>query len=276
MNLDQPSAPGTGGWIRESVRGDSAFNEASLFTVTATTAAGAGAGRNRHACRHGDSGERTKSHTLGRRALCGSFLLHMSPHFESDSMDAYGTTITSYWLPGDEQAGQAALAHAVSALRFYSDHFGDYPFLRHADCAGALVVSRHGVSSGQSAWALSFTRQYREDLETLAVHEIAHQWWYQIVHNDPVRMPWLDEALAEFSMGMYYEALHGRKDADLLEYQRWEIPLDLLEEREGDSNLARHRRRISRTVRSTRRLSTQRARCSIERLRQHLGRSRVP
>jgi aminopeptidase N len=77
--------------------------------------------------------------------------------------------------------------------------------------------------------------QFRNNLEILVAHEVAHQWWYQIVHNDPVTTPWLDEPLAEYSVRLYYELLHGNPKAELLELQRWAGPLDLLRTSEGDA-----------------------------------------
>ncbi len=61
-------------------------------------------------------------------------------------------------------------------------------------------------------------------MEILVAHEVAHQWWYQIVHNDPVNMPWLDEALAEYSVKIYSERLHGPRAAAFLERRRWQTP----------------------------------------------------
>ena len=49
----------------------------------------------------------------------------------------------------------------------------------------------------------------RPNLEILVAHEMAHQWWYQIVHNDPINAPWLDEGIAEYSVKLYKEALSG-------------------------------------------------------------------
>src|SRR6185436_12485461 len=56
------------------------------------------------------------------------FLLHTSTHFSSAAAEAYGTRITSYWLPGQEVAGKAALNYAIAALRIYSDRYGPYPY----------------------------------------------------------------------------------------------------------------------------------------------------
>jgi hypothetical protein len=232
-------AVGTGHWWLDmgSVRGDSAFNESALFTVTAELPA------NQVPVATGTlvTTDTTESDHTSYTWVTGpvrEFLLHMSPDFESDSMDAYGTTVTTYWLPGDEEAAQAALIHAVGALRFYSDQFGAYPYKDMRIAPAAL--SYRGMEYPQvSLLGVELYDKYRDDLETLAAHEIAHQWWYQLVHSDPVRTPWLDEALAEFSMGMYFEALHGRRDAEWVEYQRWEVPHQLLIERDLDSALNR-------------------------------------
>jgi aminopeptidase N len=46
------------------------------------------------------------------------------------------------------------------------------------------------------------------------------------VHNDPVNEPWLDEALAEYSMKIYMESQRGEDDAAVLVASRWETPLE--------------------------------------------------
>ena len=68
--------------------------------------------------------------------------------------------------------------------------------------------------------------RFRENLELLVAHEMAHQWWYNIVHNDPVTEPWLDEALAEYSMRIYMESMRGIDDAEGLVARRWQTPLN--------------------------------------------------
>jgi aminopeptidase N len=41
-------------------------------------------------------------------------------------------------------------------------------------------------------------------------HEVAHQWWYNLVGNDVYKEPWLDEALATYSTALYYETGVGK------------------------------------------------------------------
>jgi aminopeptidase N len=164
------------------------------------------------------------------------FVLHTSNQFESKAIETYGTNVTSYWLPGQEAVGRAALEHAVAALRIYSDYYGGYPF-RDMRVAPAPLSYRGMEYPQVNLLGVDLYTRFQENLEVLVAHEAAHQWWYQIVHNDPVRAPWLDEALAEYSLKLYYEKLYGQEPAELLEWQRWETPVSLLAEQNNDMAL---------------------------------------
>ena len=130
LGVYQPAQGVKGGewWLEEgSVRGDATFNLASLFVVTATmpadqvpvtsgtliTSTLLADQKARHVWVTGPSRE---------------FLLHTSSQFSWATTEANGTRVTSYWLPGQEAMGRAALNYAIAALRIYSDNFGPYPY----------------------------------------------------------------------------------------------------------------------------------------------------
>jgi hypothetical protein len=225
---------GAGRWWLDTggVRGDAAFNLTSLFVVTATLPADqipvtsgtlisstlVGAGQARHVWATGPARE---------------FLLQMSPILQSAATETYGTRVTSYWLPGQEAAGRAALTYAIAALRIYSDRFGPYPYRDFRVAPGPLTYRGMEYPQAVLLGPELYTR-FRENLEILVAHEVAHQWWYLEVHNDPVNEPWLDEALAEYSVKIYMEELHGLNDAVGLVRERWQTPLTLLRQRGGD------------------------------------------
>jgi hypothetical protein len=48
-----------------------------------------------------------------------------------------------------------------------------------------------------------------DSLEWTVAHTVAHQWWGEVVGNDPERAPVLDEALANWSALAYYQETHG-------------------------------------------------------------------
>lgn len=225
---DPDKSFGQGEWWSEvgSVRGDAAFSPISLFAVTATlpanqvpvasgtliTSTFVGENQSRHVWVTGPSRE---------------FLLHSSPQFSYASADAYGTRVTSFWLPGDEAAGRAALQHAIAALRIFSDLFGMYPF-QDLRIAPAPLAFRGMEYPQVSLLGVEVYNRYRTSLESLAAHEIAHQWWYQIVHNDPVNTPWLDESLAEYAIKLYVEKLYGTESGKQMQERRWQSRVDSL------------------------------------------------
>jgi len=226
--------PSSGRWWldRGSVRGDAAFNLTSLFVVTATLPADQVPVT---------SGTLITSTLVSRNVArhvwvtgpAREFLLHASPLFRSAATEAMGTRVTSYWLPGQEAAGKATLGYAVAALRIYSDRFGAYPY-RDLRIAPAPLSYRGMEYPQASLVGMELYGLFRDNLEMLVVHEVAHQWWYQLVHNDPVNEPWLDEALAEYSMKLYMEKLYGKPNADALQAERWQLPFDSLKTTKTD------------------------------------------
>lgn len=232
-------ALGSGTWWQDvgTARGDSAFNVASLFIVTATLPSEqvpVATGTLVEATTN-DQGQTRYVWVTGPAR---EFMLHMSPLFASASADAYGTRITTYWLPGQEAAGRAALRYAVGALRIYSDYFGGYP-PREMSVAVAPLTYRGMEYPQMNLLGVELYTRFQNNMEILVAHEVAHQWWYQLVHNDPINMPWLDEALAEYSVKIYYERLEGPREASLLERQRWQTPLELLISQAEDAPLNR-------------------------------------
>lgn len=227
----------SGEWWEDigTARGDATFNVASLFVVTATMPAD---------LLPVTSGTLITSTLLQDQQArhvwvtgpSREFLLHVSAQFSSAYVEAYGTRVTSYWLPGQEAMGRASLDYAVAALRIYSDLFGPYPF-RDMRIAPAPLNFRGMEYPQVSLMGVELYDRYRDSLEILVAHEVAHQWWYQLVHNDPINEPWLDEALAEYSVKLYLEELHGAQDADSLQDKRWQTPINGIKSEGGDRPL---------------------------------------
>ncbi|MCX6030448.1 MAG: M1 family metallopeptidase [Chloroflexi bacterium] len=134
--------------------------------------------------------------------------------------------VNSYFLPGDEIGGQKALTWAMAALRDFESDFGPYPY-RELDLA-AMPTKAGGIE--YPGLVAIGSRVYRipseEDFfESVVVHEVAHQWWYNVVGNDQVNHPWLDEALSQYSTYLYTLDTYGQADAqafvDVVTNLRW-------------------------------------------------------
>jgi hypothetical protein len=134
--------------------------------------------------------------------------------FQAVSENAAGTTVTSYFLPQHEAAGQVVLAHTAASLRLYSDIYGLYPYTE-LDVAEAPLGFRGMEYTGLILIGSDLYDDQREYLTFLVAHETAHQWWYSVVGNDPYLHPWLDEGLAEYSAFDYYRTVFGQAAAEI-------------------------------------------------------------
>jgi hypothetical protein len=143
------------------------------------------------------------------------FFLVASPHFEKLSREVDGVQVNSFYLPGGKAGGQAALSVAADSLRIFNERFGQYPYneldVVAAPMRNALGVEFPGiVLIGESLYAAPD----KPEFSTTVAHEVAHQWWYNLVGNDVFDEPWLDEALTTYSSSLYYEFALGPQHKD--------------------------------------------------------------
>ena len=70
------------------------------------------------------------------------------------------------------------------------------------------MYTRYGSNSiGKKSITYStILMHYSPDvIDSVIVHEIAHQWWYGLVGNNQIRTPWIDEGLAEYCTAVFFE-----------------------------------------------------------------------
>ena len=118
--------------------------------------------------------------------------------------------MNSYFLPGDEEGGRKALDWAAQALTIYQKEFGAYPY-RELDIVETATTAGGIEYPGLVAVA---SRLYSDPnrqafFESATAHEVAHQWWYNVVGNDQVNHPWLDEALTQYATYRYFQGAYG-------------------------------------------------------------------
>jgi hypothetical protein len=144
------------------------------------------------------------------------FYLAASDRYVRISATVAGTTLHSYAFPEHAANSAYALQVAGSALQSFNERFGPYPYTE-LDLL-AVPMSAGGVEyPGAIAMALAL---YDEDaqvgglparvyLESATAHEVAHQWFYNVVGNDQVDDPWLDEAVVQYVTWLYYVDAYG-------------------------------------------------------------------
>jgi hypothetical protein len=199
------------GWHLETpaTQGDVIYHDASLYDVSFTApldlvvaATGATFGRTEN----GDG-------TVTWRLVGGpmrDFNIAASELYRTLSRQVDGVTITSYFVPEHAVGGRKALDWAAASLQVYEDQFGPYPYRE-------LDVVETGTTAGGIEYpglivisdALYDDPNRPDFFEGVTVHEVAHQWWYNVVGNDQVNEPWLDESLTQYTTYFHYEQAYG-------------------------------------------------------------------
>ncbi len=143
------------------------------------------------------------------------FAVHMSRAYwlaEATVASTNGESIVvrSFYLPQDERHGKRALAYAADALKVYEARFAPYPYR-----VLNVFQSTTPIGGIEYPMAIGVTAVRNDEVyfEWLVAHEVAHQWWYGLVGNDPINEAWLDEALAQYSTVLYVEAMDGERVA---------------------------------------------------------------
>lgn len=120
-----------------------------------------------------------------------------------------GTVIKLYSTINNSRFIEDSLDIGEKAIRSFNKVFGKYPYGQYS-----IVVTK--FPSGMEYPGIVFiSDQYQtlDPLETVIVHETAHQWWYGLVGNDQIDEAWLDESLATYSEVIYFKEVYGEERA---------------------------------------------------------------
>ncbi len=143
------------------------------------------------------------------------FYLVGGSSYTKTSRSSGGITFNVYAPPGDEAQADLALTSAAAAIQDFNQRYAPYPYSEFDIVAiptQALGIEYPGlVAILQDLFALSPSNAagIQQTLEFTIVHEAAHQWFYNLVGNNQIDQPWLDESLAQFASFQYYSDRYG-------------------------------------------------------------------
>ncbi len=198
------------GWNLDPVSGigDSVYSDMALYTIDITigselTLAATGVEISRMS-------QGGISHYRYVSGPARDFFMIASPDFQVKSGTVDGIKINSYYLAQHSDAGQSALDIAERALHTYNTRFGPYPYTE-LDVIDASIRNASGVEF--PGIILVGDQLYGDpdnpSFMVATAHEVAHQWWYNVVGNNVLDEPWLDEALTTYSSAVYFESTPG-------------------------------------------------------------------
>ena len=140
------------------------------------------------------------------------FAAAISNNYQTASEVIDGIKIISYFHPEDKRGGFMVLNVAKYALGIFNKAFGKYPYpeLRIAE------ANYYPGGMEFPTFIMMDSTKYKDpnlsnsSLERSTAHEVAHQWWYNLVGNDQINEPWIDEGITEFSTAYYFEKRYGQ------------------------------------------------------------------
>jgi hypothetical protein len=90
----------------------------------------------------------------------------------------------------------------IETFDYFHNTIGSYPY-KQLD----IILDQLGMEYPGVVTASSIQNNGAENIKTLkriVVHEIAHQWFYGIISNDPYNNAWLDEGITELATYLFY------------------------------------------------------------------------
>ncbi len=139
-----------------------------------------------------------------------AFALSASYGYQVATMEVDGVTLSSYYFSFYPNQGKDALQATAQAMQVFSQKFGPYP---HKSLSIVMADFSDSMEfSGLYFHSYNFYNLYdgtpQSYLVAIAVHETAHQWWFDAVANNQAAQPWLDESLATYSERIFYETAY--------------------------------------------------------------------
>lgn len=139
------------------------------------------------------------------------FGLALGLGYEMVEMEQGDVRVRSFSKPENAASAQKMLQHAADALRIYAERFGPYPY-NEFDVVEAPIAAGGMELPGMTLIQPSqYGRSDGYD-EFVVAHEVAHQWWYNLVGNDQQEEPWIDEALTNYAAIIYFEEQYQRDE----------------------------------------------------------------
>jgi aminopeptidase N len=121
---------------------------------------------------------------------------HWYHHSPTDSME-----VQYYVFPDHYSSVQATYAKTVPMIETFAGLFGEYPFLDekygHAEFLWGGGMEHQTITS-LGGWG-----------EYLIAHELAHQWWGDMITCDDFHHIWMNEGFATYSEALWSESEYG-------------------------------------------------------------------
>jgi hypothetical protein len=139
----------------------------------------------------------TASGTLTGKNIKDFYLAFLDPNDWHTNASSFNNTAIRTFAPANGPDFTAdMLAVAEDAFGFFEEKIADHP---------AVELDIIGNDGAMEYPNIIEVNSSPKEFEHTLVHEIAHQWFYNLVANDPYIDAWLDESISEWVSSMYLE-----------------------------------------------------------------------
>ena len=148
------------------------------------------------------------------------FYLVASPNFEKISQTFGEVTINSYAIKqGQGWRRSLRLRLRSKAIDDYGRRYAPYPYTE-LDIVATPNLALGIEYPGMIAITSRIYDANNDYMEATVAHEVGHQWFYNLVGDDQLDDPWLDESLTQFATLQYFADNMGA-EARMAFAHRW-------------------------------------------------------
>lgn len=128
------------------------------------------------------------------------FALILSDKYKELSSKINGVDVNYFYY--NDETPEKSLKTCTDSLKTFVNLFGEYPYQSLNVCESNFVYG--GMEYPNLVFIADNLDNY-EDYTYTMVHEIAHQWWYNLVGNNEFKYGFLDESLTEYSTYLFFD-----------------------------------------------------------------------
>ncbi|MES2765503.1 MAG: M1 family aminopeptidase [Bacteroidota bacterium] len=131
---------------------------------------------------------------------------YVALNFKPEITTRQSLPIVVYSKPQDSALTRKSFKNLPRMVSSYEKLYGQYPFEKVGYCNTPKGAMEHQT---MISYPTSLSRS-GDEVNSVAAHELAHQWWGDLVTPLDFRHAWLTESFATFSESVWAEELGGR------------------------------------------------------------------
>ncbi|MCK7478387.1 MAG: hypothetical protein M0C28_14030 [Candidatus Moduliflexus flocculans] len=130
--------------------------------------------------------------------------------------DSYGNLPVNYWVyPGDEAKARPTYGKTPAMIAFFNGIFGyDYPWQKYDQISVPLGGGAESTSATAMTSRIMVSEADEPDFSAIGIvsHELAHQWWGDLITLRSWGHAWMNESFGTYSDYLYHRHDRGEDE----------------------------------------------------------------